>query len=140
LEKSFFSFLDGFSGYNQIQIVHEDQDKTTFRCPWGTFTYWVLPFGLCNAPAMFQREIFGIFSDLVDDSVEIYMDDFTPYGDSFLEGLKNLEKSSRKVYTSACLSEYSKIPYDDGGESHELHSTILLVILIFFFLQVYPVI
>jgi hypothetical protein len=90
--KKFFSFLDGFSGYNQIQIAPEDQDKTTFTCPWGTFAYRVLPFGLCNAPATFQREILGIFSDLIDDSVEIYMDDFTPYGDSFLEGLKNLEK------------------------------------------------
>ena len=51
--KKFFSFLDGFSGYNQIQISPEDQDKTTFTCPWGTFAYRVLPFGLCNAPATF---------------------------------------------------------------------------------------
>jgi len=47
---------------------------------------------LCNAPATFQREILGIFSDFVDDSVEIYMEKFTPYGDSFVEGLRNLEK------------------------------------------------
>ena len=51
--KTFLSFLDGFSGYNQIQISLEDQDKTTFTCPWGTFAYRVLPFGLCNAPATF---------------------------------------------------------------------------------------
>eukprot|EP00253_Pinus_taeda_P030082 PITA_30082 len=51
--KKFFYFLDGFSGYNQIQISSEDQDKTTFTCPWGTFAYSVLPFGLCNAPATF---------------------------------------------------------------------------------------
>lgn len=44
--KQYFSFLDGFSGYNQIQISPEDQDKTTFTCPWGTFTYRVIPFGL----------------------------------------------------------------------------------------------
>ena len=49
--KNFFSFLDGFSGYNQIQISLEDQDKTTFTCPWGTFAYRVFPFRLCNAPA-----------------------------------------------------------------------------------------
>jgi hypothetical protein len=90
--KRFFSFLDGFNGYNQIQIAPEDQDKTTFMSPWGTFAYRVLPFGLCNTPATFQREILGIFSDLVNDSVEIYMDDFTPYGDSFEEALENLEK------------------------------------------------
>eukprot|EP00253_Pinus_taeda_P005557 PITA_05557 len=51
--KKFFSFLDGFSGYNQIQISPDDQDKTTFTCPWGTFTYRVLPFGICNDPATF---------------------------------------------------------------------------------------
>eukprot|EP00253_Pinus_taeda_P023617 PITA_23617 len=51
--KKFFSLLDGFSRYNQIQINPEDQDKTTFTCPWGTFAYRVLPFGLCNAPATF---------------------------------------------------------------------------------------
>ena len=88
--KKFFSFLDGFSVYNQIQIALEDQDKTTFTCPWGTFAYRVLPFGLCNVPATFQRAILGIFSDLFDDSIEIYMDDFTPYGNSFEEGLENL--------------------------------------------------
>ena len=52
--KKYFSFLDGYSGYNQINIAPEDQDKTTFTCPWGTFAYFVLPFGLCNAPATFQ--------------------------------------------------------------------------------------
>ena len=78
--KKFFSFLDGFSGYNQIQISLKDQDKTTFICPWGTFSYRVLPFGLCNAPTTFQRAILSIFAELVHDLVEIYMDDFTPYG------------------------------------------------------------
>lgn len=56
------------------------------------FAYKVLPFGLYNAPATFQREILGIFSDLMDDSVEIYMDNFTAYGDSFEEALRKLEK------------------------------------------------
>eukprot|EP00253_Pinus_taeda_P007704 PITA_07704 len=90
--KKYFSFLDGFSGYNQIQVAPEDQDKTTFTCPWGTFAYRVLPFGLCNAPTTFQRAVLGIFSDLIHDCVEVYMDDFTVYGDSFEEALENLEK------------------------------------------------
>jgi len=90
--KKFFSFLDGFSGYNQIQISLEDQDKTTFTCPWGTFSYRVLPFGLCNAPATFQRAVLSIFSELVHDSVEIYMDEFTPYGSNFQEALSNVGK------------------------------------------------
>ena len=90
--KNLFSFLDGFSGYNQIQIAPEDKDKTTFTCPWGTFAYKVLPFGLCNAPTTFQRAMIGVFSELVNDSMEIFMDDFTPYGKDFEETLKNLEK------------------------------------------------
>ena len=69
-EKKYFYFLDGYSGYNQIHITLEDQDKTTFTCPWGTFAYRVLPFGLCNAPTIFQRAVLGIFYDLTQDCVE----------------------------------------------------------------------
>jgi hypothetical protein len=90
--KRYFSFLDGYSGYNQIQIALEDQDKTTFTCPWGTYAYKVLPFGLCNALATFQRVVLGVFADLIHDCVEVYMDDFTVYGNTFEEALSNLEK------------------------------------------------
>ena len=51
---SFYCFLDGYSGYNQIVIAPDDQEKTTFTCPFGTFAYHCMPFGLCNAPATFQ--------------------------------------------------------------------------------------
>jgi hypothetical protein len=63
-----------------------------FTSPWGTFTYKVLPFGLCNAPTTFQRAIIGIFSDMVNDCMEIFMDEFTPYRTDFDEALANLEK------------------------------------------------
>jgi len=86
------SFLDGFNGYNQIKIAPQDQDKTTFTSPWLNFAYRVLPFGLCNAPTTFQRLVIGIFSNMINDSMEIFMDDFTPYGVSFEESLQNLEK------------------------------------------------
>eukprot|EP00253_Pinus_taeda_P010249 PITA_10249 len=103
--KKFFSFLNGFNGYNQIQIAPEDQDKTTFTCPWGTFTYRVLPFGLCNAPATFQRAILSIFADLINEGLEVYMDDFTPYGDEFDPALEILEKVlQRCIATRLCLS------------------------------------
>eukprot|EP00253_Pinus_taeda_P006126 PITA_06126 len=97
--KRFFSFLDGFNGYNQIQISPKNQDKTNFTCPWGTFSYCILPFGLCNVPATFQRSVLSIFGELVHDSVEIYMDDFTPYGSSFQEALSNLGK-----FLSKCIA------------------------------------
>ena len=86
-----FCFLDGYSGYNQIAIAPEDQEKTTFTCPYGSFAFRRMPFGLCNAPATFQRCMMSMFSDLVEEVMEIFMDDFTVYGSSFEQCLNNLE-------------------------------------------------
>jgi hypothetical protein len=69
-----FSFMDDFSGYNQIQIKPEDQHKTTFICLWGTFAYRKMPFGLKNAGATFQRAMSFSFHDL-KHIVEAYLDD-----------------------------------------------------------------
>ncbi|KAL5575536.1 hypothetical protein UlMin_017235 [Ulmus minor] len=85
-----YCFLDGFSGYNQIVIAPEDQEKTTFTCPFGTFAYRRMPFGLCNAPATFQRCMFSIFSEYIENIIEVFMDDFSVYGCSFDNCLKNL--------------------------------------------------
>jgi hypothetical protein len=62
---SYFCFLDGYSGFMQVPIHPDDQQKTTFTCPYGTFAYRRMPFGLCNAPATFQRCMMAIFSDLL---------------------------------------------------------------------------
>ena len=85
-----FCFLDGYSGYNQIAIALEDKEKTTFTCPFGTFAFRRMPFGLCNAPDTFQRCMVSIFSDLAEEVIEIFMDDFTVYGSSFEQYLHNL--------------------------------------------------
>ena len=61
-----FCFLDGYSGYNQIAIAPEDQEKTTFTCLFGTFAFRRMPFGLCNASGTFQRYMMSIFSDLAE--------------------------------------------------------------------------
>ncbi|GJX62263.1 putative ribonuclease H-like domain-containing protein [Tanacetum coccineum] len=75
----YYCFLDGFSGFFQIPIAPEDQEKTTFTCPYGTFAYRRTPFGLCNAPATFQRCMTAIFHDMVEDFMEVFMDDFSVF-------------------------------------------------------------
>ena len=89
----YYCFLDGYSRYYQIEIALEDQEKTTFTCPFGTFAFRRMPFGLCNAPATFQRCMLSIFSDMVEHYLEVFMDDFSVFGDSFDECLSNLQKS-----------------------------------------------
>ena len=87
----YYSFLDGYSGYNQIPITPEDQEKTTFTYPSGTFAYSRMPFGLCNAPAIFQRCMLSLFSNMVERFLEMFIDDFSIYGDSFTQCLHHLE-------------------------------------------------
>ncbi|RVW23429.1 Retrovirus-related Pol polyprotein from transposon 17.6 [Vitis vinifera] len=87
----FYCFLDGYSGHFQIEIDVADQEKTTFTCPFGTYAYRRMPFGLCNAPTTFQRCMLSIFSDMVERIMEVFMDDITVYGGTFEECLINLE-------------------------------------------------
>ena len=86
----YYCFLDGYSGYNQIAIAPKDQEKTTFTCPYGTFAFRRMPFGLCNAPGTFQRCIMAIFSDMVEKTIAIFMDNFSVLGNSFDNCLENL--------------------------------------------------
>jgi hypothetical protein len=71
------SMLDGFYGYNQVLFKREDQHKTAFTTPWGTFIYLRMPFGLMNVDATFQRAMDFAFRDLIQKIIEIYQDDFT---------------------------------------------------------------
>ena len=79
----YYCFLDGYSDYNKIDIASKDQEKTTFTCPYGTFAFRRMPFRLCNAPGTFQRCMMTIFSDMVEKTTEVFMDDFSVLGDSF---------------------------------------------------------
>nr|GFB55930.1 putative reverse transcriptase domain-containing protein [Tanacetum cinerariifolium] len=92
----YYCFLDGFSGYFQIPIDPKYQEKTTFTCPYGTFAYKQMPFGLCNAPGTFQRCMMAIFHDMIERTMEVFMDDFSVFGNSFSTCLTNLENMLKR--------------------------------------------
>ena len=69
------SFMDGFSRYNQIFMAPEDMEKTSFITELGTYCYWVMPFGLKNAGATYQRAATTLFHDMMHKDVEVYVDD-----------------------------------------------------------------
>ena len=85
------SFLDGFSGYNQIMVRPYDRLKTTFRTKWGTYAYQKIPFGLINASATFQRAMDIAFRGLINISVVIYLDDITVYSKQINNNVNHLK-------------------------------------------------
>ncbi|CAM8892752.1 unnamed protein product [Rhodiola kirilowii] len=106
--KPYFCFLDGFSRYNQIPIAPEDQEKTTFTCPFGTFAFRRMSFGLCNAPGTFQRVVTSIFSDMIGEFIEVFMDDFTIHGDTFDACLSNLNTVLERCVSMNLVLNYEK--------------------------------
>ncbi|KAL4304577.1 hypothetical protein GQ457_10G013450 [Hibiscus cannabinus] len=114
VRKEILKWLD--AGYNQIAIAPEDQSKTTFTCPYGTFSFRRMPFGLCNAPATFQRCMTTIFSDLNEDCLEIFMDDFSTFGEDFDSCLSNLEKVLRRCKETNLVLNWEKCYFmvDEG--------------------------
>ena len=105
---AYYYFLDGYSGYNQIAIAPEDQEKTTFTCPYGTFAYRRMPFGLCNVLATFQRCMMSIFSDMVENFLEVFMDDFSVFGYSFDNCLSNLSLVLRRCEETNLVLNWEK--------------------------------
>nr|GEU38816.1 reverse transcriptase domain-containing protein [Tanacetum cinerariifolium] len=92
----YYCFLDGFYGYFQILIDPQDQEKTTFTCPCGTFAYQRMPFDLCNAPGTFQRCMMVIFHEMIEEIIEVFLDDFLVFGDYFSSCLSHLDKNAKK--------------------------------------------
>nr|GEV68369.1 reverse transcriptase domain-containing protein [Tanacetum cinerariifolium] len=108
----FYCFLDGFSSYFQIPINPLDQEKTTFTCPYGTFAYRIMSFGLCNAPRTFQRCMMVIFHDMIEKTMEVFMDDFSVFGDSFSSCLSHLDTMLQRLEVDrAKVDVIAKLPH-----------------------------
>ncbi|GJY73422.1 reverse transcriptase domain-containing protein [Tanacetum coccineum] len=101
----YYCFLDGFSSYFQIPINPHDQENTTFTCPYGMFAYRHMPFGLCNVLGMFQRCIMAIFHDMIKKTMEVFLDDFSVFENSFGNCLSCLDKMLKRCEdTNLCLN------------------------------------
>ncbi|RDX75487.1 Retrovirus-related Pol polyprotein from transposon 17.6, partial [Mucuna pruriens] len=92
----------------EIHIAPEGQHKTTFTCPFGNFAYTRMPFGLCNAPSTFQCCMTSIFSDFLQDCMEVFMDDFSVYADSFDACLGNLSKVLKRCVDTNLVLNFEK--------------------------------
>ncbi|GJU23421.1 reverse transcriptase domain-containing protein [Tanacetum coccineum] len=97
-----------YQRYFQIPIDPQDQKKTTFTCPYGTFAYRRMPFGLCNAPGTFQQCMMAIFHDMIEKTMEVFMDDFSVFGDSFDSCLSNLEKMLKRCEDTNLVLNWEK--------------------------------
>nr|GEZ89134.1 reverse transcriptase domain-containing protein [Tanacetum cinerariifolium] len=104
----YYCFLEEFSGYFQIPIDPKDQEKTTFMYPYRTFAYKRMPFGLCNAPRTFQRCMMAIFHDMIEKTMEVFMDDFLVFRNSFSTCLTNLENMLKRCEDTKLALNWEK--------------------------------
>ncbi|GJS59047.1 reverse transcriptase domain-containing protein [Tanacetum coccineum] len=109
----------------QIPIAPEDQEKTTFICPYGTFAYRRMPFGLCNAPATFQRCMTAIFHDTVEDFMEVFMDDFSVFVTSLLGLGQRIDGKFKPIY-------YARKTLNNAQEHYTTTEKELLVVVFSF--------
>nr|GEY55526.1 DNA-directed DNA polymerase [Tanacetum cinerariifolium] len=91
-----------------ILIDPKDQEKTTFTCPYGTFAYKRMPFGLCNAPGTFQRCMMEIFHDMIEQTMEVFMDNFSVFKNFFSTCLTNLEKMLKRCEDTKLALNWEK--------------------------------
>ncbi|RDX82836.1 hypothetical protein CR513_36322, partial [Mucuna pruriens] len=91
-QHAFYSFMDGFFGYNQIRMAPEDKEKTTFITTWGTFSYKVMPYGLKNAGATYQRAMVTLFHDIMHKEVEVYVDNMIAKSRTLDQHVNDLRK------------------------------------------------
>src|SRR3954467_8013539 len=107
-KNTYFCYLDGYSGFSQIHVNTADQENTTFTCPYGTYSYRCMPFGLCNAPATFQRCMSAIFHGFCEEIVEVFMDNFSVYGTSFDHCLHNLNNVLQRCEETNLVLNWEK--------------------------------
>ncbi|GJS25239.1 reverse transcriptase domain-containing protein [Tanacetum coccineum] len=108
-EMSTIAFWNRFSATFRSRLTHLIKRKTTFNALYGTFAYRRMPFGLCNAPGTFQRCMVAIFHDMIEKTMEVFMDDFSVFGDSFSSCLSHLDKIAPKCEDTNLLLNWETL-------------------------------
>lgn len=88
--QTYYYFLGDYLGYNQIEVDPFDQENTAFTCPFGVFSYRMMPFRLCSAPTTFQSRMLSVFSNMIEYSIEVFMDEFSVFSSDFEKFLAHL--------------------------------------------------
>lgn len=96
-ENQILSFMDAFSGYNQIKLAEEDQDDTSFITHKGVFGYKVVPFGLLNAGITFQRTMDNIFGPQIERNIQVYSDDIIAMSPTYSTHVKDLNETFERI-------------------------------------------
>ncbi|GJP60385.1 hypothetical protein CLOP_g17596 [Closterium sp. NIES-67] len=104
----FFLKIDLQGGYHQIRVAAEDCHKTAFQTRYGSYEYLVMPFGLTNAPSTFQMTMNGVFRELLDKCVIIYLDDILIYSRSREQHLKDLDAVFTLTHKNRLITKGSK--------------------------------
>ncbi|GJP49632.1 hypothetical protein CLOM_g8818, partial [Closterium sp. NIES-68] len=107
----FFSKIDLRGGYHQIRVFADDCHKTAFRTRYGSYEYTVMPFGLTNAPSTFQLTMNGVFRDLLDKCVIVYLDDILIYSKTQEQHLKDLEQVFQRLQEHRLITKGSKCEF-----------------------------
>ncbi|RDX64237.1 hypothetical protein CR513_57226, partial [Mucuna pruriens] len=122
-QHAFYSFMDGFSGYNQIHMALEDREKTTFITTWGTFYYKLMSFGLKNVEAIYQRAMVALFHDMMHKEIEVYMDDMIAKSKSLNQHVEDLRKLFERL--QKCKLRFYPAKCTFGVKSRKLLSFVV---------------
>ena len=122
----YFTTLDLFSGFWQIEIAECDRHKTAFSCEFGHFHYIRMPFGLCNAPSTFQRAMEIILEPILNTFVMVYIDDIIIFSKDLIEHTSHLkqvftllQKAGLKIKVQKCRFARTEVEYLGHIVSHE---------------------
>ena len=110
-EAQYFTTLDANNGYWQIPVAEEDRDKTTFTCHAGTYRFLRMPFGLCNAPATFQRAMDILLAGIRWKSCLVYLDDIIIFSKEVDEHIKHVEQVLEKLQSARVSLKLKKCKF-----------------------------